>query len=391
MAKKQRNGEGTLCRRKSGKYEYRITYVDEMGGKKRKSFSGITPDDCYEQADAFLYVQNLKNQGVNCDITIPDILKEKYADDFELNYVSESAYARNLGSLKRIEKSPIGSVPIMMVTEIQLEAFMKSMTHYSNSEIGKSHQQLKLAYEIAIEDGLVGRNLMKTRKLARRPKSSRPDKVVKGLTEEEQLMLIRALELDKVPGFRNNYKNQLKIELYTGMRMGEINALKHEDIDFSRGIIHVRRTVSRGLNARNYLKDSPKTDAGNRDVPINEMAKPVLEDAIMKAPKNRYGLLFYDAKKKDFIDTQQVNSYFRRLCKKAEIEVRGQHCLRHSFATRCIEAGVPAIVLKTWLGHTDIHITLDTYADVFNRMNNDAMKKFEDYTSVLNADVNGTI
>ena len=81
------------------------------------------------------------------------------------------------------------------------------------------------------------------------------------------------------------------------------------------------------------------------------------------------------------------HSYFRRLCVKADIEPRGQHALRHTFATRCIEAGVPAVVLKTWMGHTDIHITLDTYADVFNRMNNDAMKKFEDYTGVLNAAV----
>ena len=46
-------------------------------------------------------------------------------------------------------------------------------------------------------------------------------------------------------------------------------------------------------------------------------------------------------------------------------------------------AGVPAVVLKTWMGHTNIHITLDTYADVFSRMNNDSMKKFEDYAGNL--------
>lgn len=63
--------------------------------------------------------------------------------------------------------------------------------------------------------------------------------------------------------------------------------------------------------------------------------------------------------------------------------MRGQHALRHIFATRCIEAGVPAVVLKTWMGHTNIHITLDTYADVFSRMNNDSMKKFEDYAGNL--------
>ena len=54
------------------------------------------------------------------------------------------------------------------------------------------------------------------------------------------------------------------------------------------------------------------------------------------------------------------------------------HALRHSFATRCIEAGVPAVVLKKWLGHTDIHITLDTYADVFARMDFSATDKFDE-------------
>ena len=53
------------------------------------------------------------------------------------------------------------------------------------------------------------------------------------------------------------------------------------------------------------------------------------------------------------------------------------HALRHTFATRCIEAGIPAVVLKKWLGHTNIHVTLDTYADVFSRMNFDSMVKFD--------------
>lgn len=68
---------------------------------------------------------------------------------------------------------------------------------------------------------------------------------------------------------------------------------------------------------------------------------------------------------------------------KAGIEDRGQHALRHTFATRAIEAGVDPIVLRDWLGHTDIHITLDTYADVFTNLNRDAMQKFVEYNGKL--------
>ena len=384
MSNRNKNGMGTMYRRQDGRYEFRLPYINEKGERKRKSFYGETEDECFNQADDFISVQNMLNEGIDCTVTIPDLLKRKYKDDFEMNFVSEAGYDRNLATLKRIEDSAIGSMPIINITERQLEAFMKSMTRYSNSVISKTHQQLKLAFDLAIEEDIVGKNLISSsRRLSKRPKSRKPDRIVKGFSEEEQKRFLTALEADRIPRHRNNYKLQIMIELYTGMRMGEINALKKDDIDFNRSIIHVRGTISRGLNERNYLKDSTKTEKGTREIPMNDLVRPVLEEALKKAPRNKYGLIFYDTNKKDVIATQQVNCYFKRLCRKANIDVRGQHALRHTFATRCIEAGVPAVVLKNWMGHTNIHITLDTYADVFNRMNNNAMKKFEDYSAAI--------
>ena len=177
----------------------------------------------------------------------------------------------------------------------------------------------------------------------------------------------------------NNYKKQLMIELYTGMRMGEINALKPEDIDLANGVIHVRATISMGLGGRNFWKEHPKTDAGVRDVPINELVRPILEEALAEARNNKAGTVFYDYRKGDIISTQQVCYFFRMVCDKYDLPYYGQHSLRHTFATRCIEAGVQPVVLKTWMGHTDIHITLDTYADVFNHLNDSSQVKLEDY------------
>ncbi len=55
------------------------------------------------------------------------------------------------------------------------------------------------------------------------------------------------------------------------------------------------------------------------------------------------------------------------------------HMLRHTFATRCIESGMPVKVLSKILGHSDIEITLNTYCDVFDSYENDALKQAEDY------------
>ena len=80
-----------------------------------------------------------------------------------------------------------------------------------------------------------------------------------------------------------------------------------------------------------------------------------------------------------------MNSFFQRICEKAGVPAMGQHSLRHTFATRCIEAGIQAVVLKKWMGHTDIHITLDTYTDVFDRMNNESTEKYDDLIRELNS------
>lgn len=372
---KKENGSGTF-RIVNGKYNYRFFYIDEFGEKKRKSFSGVTKDECLQRAEEFLEKQEKRAAAVDPDITIPELLRRKYEEDYAMNFVGEQGYARNLGGIALLERSGFGKMPIVDITEMQIKAFLRSMTKYSDSVIKKTYQQLTAAFKVAVEKGVVKRNPMDASDI-RRPKSSKKPKDVRGLTQEEQARFLEALRDFKVPRNRNEYKLQLLIELYSGMRMGEINALKPENIDFENGLIHVRSTVSRGLEYRVFIKEGAKTDAGVRDIPINKALEPVLQEAMERKRRNPLGLVFYDHLKNDLITTSQVNCFFHRICKKAGISVRGQHALRHTFATRCIEADVPPVVLKKWLGHKDIHMTLDIYADVFDSMHNSAMEKFE--------------
>lgn len=209
-----------------------------------------------------------------------------------------------------------------------------------------------------------------------------PDKRIPALSIEEQQALVDALSKHKRWGTRNEYSKQILIELYTGMRMGEINALRPEDIDFKKGLIHIRGTISMGKDWRIYRRGHTKTDAGMRDVPINNLVRPILEQAIADMKWNKEGLIFYDHYKKGVISTSQVNCFYRRICEKAGIEFHGQHSLRHTFATRCIEAGVKPVVLKNWLGHTNIHVTLDTYADIYGSLNSASIDQLEKHLDV---------
>ena len=372
----RRNGNFRI--RPNGTCEYRLVYEDEFGKTRRKSFYGQSDFICLQKAEKFIELLEKMKMGIAVDATIPDIVKEKCKSDYEKNFTHEQGYARNLYTISLIEKSCIGDIPIADITERQIDLFLRSITHYSNSLIGKVFGHLKVAFKEAYSKGVIDKNIMELASF-RCPKSSKKDKKVTGLTREEQNKLVNFLNEYKAPQNRNEYKTQILISLYSGMRMGEVNALKPKDIDFENGVIHVRATVSRGLSNHYFIKDGTKTDAGIRDIPIMDGLKPILEEAVSNAKENKQNLLFYDYEHDKLITTAQVNCFFKRACEKCGIKERGQHALRHTFATRCIEADIPAVVLKKWLGHTNIHITLDTYADVFSSMHNESILKLDNY------------
>ena len=379
MARNRRKDYGSGSFRKRGsKYEYRVSYSDNNGMTRSKSFSGRTQRECYKRAEDFFIELERQKLGTDKGNTISAILRTKYQADFEMNFIAEQGYNRNLEFLRILEDSPVSHIPIYDVTVDDLERYMKSIINYSNSVIEKLHLQIKQAFKEGVRRGFITDNIMEIHEI-RRPKSNKPTKKVRGLTEEEQKLFTEALENYPIPKHGQHYKRQLLIELYTGMRMGEINALAPEDIDFNRSLIHVHKTVSTGLNNRSFISDTTKTDAGNRYVPINNLVKSILEESVGDMKSNPEGLIFYNHRRGSIINTSQVNSYFNRVAEKAGIDITGQHSLRHTFATRCIEAGITPVVLKTWLGHTDIHVTLDTYSDVFDRLNHKSISQFEGY------------
>lgn len=376
-----KRGEGTMCEKRPGYYEYRFYYIDVDNKKKRKSFGGYDQDELYMRADEFLRDIEDMRRGADKLATIPQILRRRYELDYRTGYIQEPTYYRSIASLKRIEESLIGRKPIAKITLLEIQDFLGTLRTYSNSVIRKIYSQLVLAYSEAIIADIVTKNPMLSRQI-RYPKSAIPDKRIPALTIEEQKALVETLAKHKRQGTRNEYSKQILIELYTGMRMGEINALRPEDIDFKKGVIHIRGTVSMGVGNRMYRRGHTKTDAGMRDIPMNNLVRPILEQAIAEMKWNKEGVIFYDYNKNSVITTTQVNSFYRRICEKADIEFHGQHSLRHTFATRCIEAGVKPVVLKNWLGHTNIHITLDTYADVYGSLNSASIETLEKYLGV---------
>lgn len=155
----------------------------------------------------------------------------------------------------------------------------------------------------------------------------------------------------------------IMISLYAGLRIGEVCALSWEDIDLKSKVIHIRHTVSRVRNTNpkagsqtSLILDTPKTTASVRDIPISSVLMPHLIEM-----KRDYSFGFVLSDTLSFISPRTYEYRFHRLLDECGIKQVNYHTLRHTFATRCIEAGVDVKSLSEILGHANVGVTLNTY------------------------------
>lgn len=145
--------------------------------------------------------------------------------------------------------------------------------------------------------------------------------------------------------------------LYTGMRLGELSALKWTDFDFEDRTVTISRTVQR-IAAKYHtgtvlIETAPKSECSQRVVPLpDEMLKPLTD-------LKRSGAYVFGGDKP--LEPRTMQYRFKKLLKEADVEDRNFHILRHTFATNCVESGMDAKTLSMLLGHSDVKITLNRY------------------------------
>lgn len=387
MSKKRGNGEGTIYfSEKLNRWVGQFTAgIKDNGSLNRKTVYGKTRK---EVAQKIIEKQEKVNKNMFVDrsnVIFKDLCKKLIDEQFERNEIKQVTYKRKLESYKVICKMSLADMKIQDIQISDINSSLLSIKNYSNSVLKKVNGLINTTLDRALLLKIIYSNPYHIKNAILLPKSDRIDKKVEALTTEEQTLFLEELKNDY------KYKDVFYIALYTGMRIGEILALTNSDIDLSNKLIHINKTLTKNINDKVIVGTTTKTYNGLRDIPIIDNLIPILEKY-----QNTNDYLFTYNKK--LIEPSTINSHFKRICKNANIQVINTtkkksngtvvnlksstvntHMLRHTFATRCIENGMSAIVLQKILGHKNIEITLNTYTSVFNKFKQDEINKINEY------------
>ena len=343
-----RHGEN-IYKRKDGRYEGR--YVVGRTEKGRTKFGYVYGRQYSAVRDELLRRKSgqlARVPAAGRRVTV-DACMKRWLEEELLGSIKASSYQTYLSTYRKHISPRLGRLLLSQLTPDALRQFMDDLveTGLAGSTVKGICRLLSAGMRYAQEEGLIARNPCK--KLHFRRDDAEPQRV---LTADERESVCRAAKS----------RGDLPVLLgaYTGMRLGEICALRWSDVDWNRGTVSVCRTaqrIRRGSRGTVLCVGSPKSIQSRRVIHVPAFILEMLRQAQSGAASDYiFGSVNRPA------EPRTVQRRFKAMLNRLGISGAHFHTLRHSFATHLMELGVDVKTISTLLGHSSAKITLDFYA-----------------------------
>ena len=363
MAKRRANGEGSLRKRKDGRWEGRYTAGRDLetGRAIYKNVLGKT------QAEAKAKLKQAIEEAKGLDATKAGRYTvgqwmEVWFEHYAKVKVRPSSHQTYRGYIDNHIKPNIGKIPLEKLTSLDLQKLYKKLLEQGRVERIESKGQSKGLSPKTVRN--IHQIISSAMQLARNQKliTANPAEGCALPRLEHQEM--QTLPVEQLTSFLREAKDSGVFEMYyvelaTGLRRGELLGLKWEDVDLERGDLRVRRQVAR-INGE--VVEAPlKTKNAYRTLPLAEDTIDVL-----KAQKKKTGASpwVFPSPTGGPVSPDSVLHMLHRVLKRAGLPRTRFHDLRHTFATLALQNGVDIKTVSGMLGHFSAGFTLDTYAHV---------------------------
>lgn len=372
-----RTGEN-IYKRKDGRWEAR--YIASYDGNGKAKYKYLYARTYTEVKAKLLKAQNYNHLTNETDKPKGKEKYEYWIDEWlrtKRISVKESTYIRYRNTIENHIKPVLGKYPISKISTSLMEQFVfhKLQNGRIDGHGGLSPKSMsdilviiKESFKYAQSFGeivICNFDRISFKKNAQEMR-------VLSLLEEQRLLSVLFNDFDR-------YKLGVFICLYTGIRIGELCALQWKNVSLSENTIKIEQTMQRlqseDLNAiqkTRIIVTEPKSYAALRTIPLPEFVIDVIKP--FASSPTAYVL---SGECKTIIEPRTMQNRFKAYLQEGKIEEANFHSLRHTFATRCIEAGFDVKTLSEILGHSSVKITLDKYVHSSMQLKRNNMEKLK--------------
>lgn len=377
-----------ICQRKDGKYSAR--YSARNGRRYEKHF-----DTLPEARNWLADIQYEDKHGIvptNADMTVND-----WFEYWMENLVCDLAPNTRRNYRERYKKNiqpVIGPMKISDVKPMHCKVILNRMdTDYAGSTIRQTYIAMGTMFRSAVMNDIIHKHPMDG---VRYTKPVRAVDDIKFLTVEEQELFLETAKRS------HNYR-QYALLLETGLRTGELIGLTWDAIDWKKRTLTVNKTLEFRHKQKYWRAGPPKTATSYRTIPLTERAYQILKECyderdtrkesetlsqILEYIDRRTGqtkylimkdLVFINWRTGEPAKNSSYDTHLYKLCDEAGMKRFCMHALRHTYATRAIERGMPPKSLQKLLGHASIKTTMDRYVHVTDDSLANAVRQFESF------------